>query len=97
MDRYYMLKDQVDYFLNTNQIIKVKDTEDPFYDPPEQIEVGISYIMLKPLVYMFDIVKNLPMYGSDNKIGSINIEIYPCDVNGNKIDDEELEEEVCDP
>ena len=58
-DRYYAFKDLVDHFLETNQIFKLSQDEDPFYDPPMQIEVGICYIILKPLVYLFDIMKNL--------------------------------------
>ena len=62
-----------------------------------QIEVGICYIILKPLVYLFDIMKNLSAFGPDSKIGSLNVEAFPCDQYGNKIDEDDLEDDLCDP
>jgi hypothetical protein len=72
-DRYYILKDKVDHFFATNQIVVDTQKTDPFWDPPQHIEAGIAYIMIKPIAYLFDIEKCLSVYGAETKIGSINV------------------------
>lgn len=53
--------------------------------------------MLKPIAYLFDIEKSLSIYGAEDKIGSLNIEIYPCNSEGTKIDEDDFEDDLLDP
>ena len=96
-DRFYIIRDQVEHFFETNQILVQTQQEDPFWDPPEQIEIGSGLLMMKPLAYLFDIEKKINVYGPEKEIGSINVEVFPCNTSGAKIDEDDMEDEFLDP
>jgi len=95
--RLDILKDKVDHFFKTNQIVVDKLEDDPFWDPPQHIEAGIAIVMLKPICYLFDIDKSVSIYGCEEKVGSMRIEIFPCNPEGTKVDEDDFEDDLLDP
>ncbi len=66
---------------------------DPFWDPPEPLLVGTSYLSLKNLGYTLENeleAKILSSEGADGARGVLSISYWPCDASGNGEPDEDL-------
>lgn len=66
---------------------------DPFWDPPEPLLVGTSYLSLKNLGYTLENeleAKILSSEGADGARGVLSISYWPCDASGHGEPDEEL-------
>eukprot|EP00741_Cyanophora_paradoxa_P000810 tig00000443_g781.t1 len=50
--------------------------ENPFWDPPEDTQIGRAHLFLEPLSYLFDIAETLPIVDHrGKKDGSIRVEV----------------------
>lgn len=43
-NRYYIVKDLFDEYLLTNVVPKLKEKDDPFWDPSEHSLIGTTYV-----------------------------------------------------
>lgn len=62
-NRYYIIKDMIEKYYETGVIPQMNQNEDPFWDPPEPLLIGKSFLTPKGLVYMFDNPADLPIIG----------------------------------
>jgi len=85
-NRYYMIKDQLDTFYNTKVLPAVEEATDPFWDPKEQILLGKSFCSLMTVAFKFKFTKTLKILGDNDVVGSIEVELIPCDEVGKELD-----------
>jgi hypothetical protein len=85
-NRLYMIRELLNEYFDTNELPDFNDKEeDSFWDPPEPILIGNSYLSLKSLSYMleFDLeVKIFTPEGSKGMRGLLNCRYAPCDAEG---------------
>lgn len=53
-NRYWIIKELINKFFETNDIPQLDNSEDPFWDPPEPELIGYTYYKLLPLAYLMD-------------------------------------------
>lgn len=102
-NRLYIIKDVLEEFFDTGtKPVLDKDT-DPFWDPPNPILIGQSFLQLEPLGYFIENnltnAKILTIDGAEGYKGEVSIGYMPCDKDGNEGEDympEELEVDELD-
>lgn len=68
---------------------------DPFWDPPEPVLIGKSYLQLKNLQYTLDCEGTPPIFTTATNIpggvaGQLTCSYWPCDIGGDGEPDDEL-------
>lgn len=53
-NRYYMIKDMADQYFETGVLPELQEKDDPFWDPPEPVLIGRTFLTTKALSYNFD-------------------------------------------
>lgn len=103
-NRIEMMREQLNSFFDTNEYPDIDDKDkDPFWDPPEPLLVGTSYLSLKNLGYMMDNelkAKILSSEGTEGQRGELTIKYWPCNAAGEDLDennDADMELMVDDP
>lgn len=71
--RYYMIKDRLDDFFETNEYVQEDNEQDPFWDPPEPILLGQGYLKLMSLAFLLDNPSELILVGDNGQIGTLNV------------------------
>ena len=90
-NRLFMIRELLEEFFDSNQMPQVDKDADPFWDPPNPILIGQSFMQLEPLSLMFEnnlLASILAIDGEGGRSGQIDIGFAPCNVNGET--DEEL-------
>ena len=73
--------------LATNGPRYIEPSQDPFWDPPEPVEIGKAYVFLKPLSNLVEIQQDFQVVdhkGTDQ--GTLHVEIQPQGMNGEDLD-----------
>ena len=88
-----MMRDHLNQYFEDGQIPDYSDKDkDPFWDPPEPLQVGTCYLQLKALGYMVENsmdAKILSSEGTQGMRGYLNLAYWPCAPNGvDEIDDD---------
>lgn len=91
-DRYFLIRDVLDEFFDTDQLPQVENDKDPFWDPEEPIDVGRCFLSFKPLSLLFDTEKTLRIYKETETVGTIHVKICPCSKAGDPLDEEEVQD-----
>lgn len=74
-----------------NDFTELPPEQDPFYEKQEPILLGQAFYMLEGLAYLMDNPRQIPIVATNNKIyGQIELNIVPCDEEGNEDIDEDL-------
>lgn len=95
-NRIYMIREILEQYFDSGVRPDLGINEDPFWDPPNPILIGQSFLQLEPLGIQFE--NNLEQAGilsidgQGGKNGILNIGYAPCTVNG-ETDEELLPEE----
>jgi kinesin family protein 1 len=72
MNRKYMMQDHYQKFLDGEEfILRLRKEEDPFWEPPEDLFIGLSNFFLQSLIYCMDFEDKA--YISDYKVRQENI------------------------
>ena len=69
-------------------VLRLKKEDDPFWEPVEDLFIGLGNFFLQNLSYRMDFEDKC--YISDYKgqeIGTLNVNITPCDEHGNALDE----------
>lgn len=67
MNRKYMMQDHYQKFLDGEEfILRLRKEEDPFWEPPEDLFIGLSNFFLQSLIYCMDFEDKA--YISDYKV-----------------------------
>jgi len=86
MDRLYMMRENLNEFFETGELPDFNDQDnDAFWDPPEPLCIGTSYLSLKMLGYTLENeleAKILSSEGASGARGEISVKYWPCDEEG---------------
>lgn len=93
-NRLIMMRENLNTFFDTGAIPDFSDKDkDSFWDPPEPLLIGTSYLSLKNLGYTLENeleAKILSSEGAEGARGLLSIKYWPCDSKGTGEPDEEL-------
>jgi len=85
-DRLQMMRELLNDYFDTNQIPDFSNKDhDPFWDPPQPLQIGVSFLSLKMLAYCFENEAEVKIFSSEGTQavrGQINLAYYPCDESG---------------
>lgn len=91
-NRYYLIKDILENYFETNELPILSKEQDPFWDPPEPHLIGQSFLKLMSLAYILDYSCELAIVGEKGSCGSLNVKVVPTDEKGEKNLSSEMEE-----
>lgn len=95
-NRLFMIRELLEEFFDSGNLPKLNKAEDPFWDPPNPILIGQSFLQLEPLGIQFEnnleTAGILSIDGQGGKNGILNIGYAPCTVNGEVDEDLQPEE-----
>ena len=81
-----MMRDHLNQYFEDGVIQNYSDKEkDPFWDPPEPLLIGTSYLSLKNLGYMLNNdldAKILSSEGAQGVRGNLMVKYWPCAADG---------------
>ncbi|EGR27134.1 kinesin motor domain protein [Ichthyophthirius multifiliis] len=92
-ERYYLIKDLLEKYFETNELPALNSQNDPFYDPPEAHIIGSGYFKLLYLAYFMDSQIDLSLVGENGQCGTLSVSLIPCNETGDKNLAEEMENE----
>lgn len=84
-NRLLMMRDLLSKFFDEGTLPALALDKDPFWDPPEPLLVGISYLSLKNLGYMLNNdldAKILSSEGDKGVRGKLMVKYWPCAADG---------------
>ena len=87
-----MMRDLVNEYFDTGDLPKLTRDEDPYWDPPEPLLIGQSFMSLKNLGYLIENEiesKILSSEGSSGVRGVLSVKYFPSDDTGRQEPDEE--------
>lgn len=88
-DRQYLIREMLDKYFETESLEKPQKEHDPFWDPEEPIDIGRSFISLKPISLLFDVSRTLKIYFETEVIGTVEVKLTPCDHFGQALSSED--------
>ena len=95
-NRLFMIRELLEEFFDSGSLPKLNKAEDPFWDPPNPILIGQSFLQLEPLGIQFEnnleTAGILSIDGQGGKNGILNIGYAPCTVNGETEEDAQPDE-----
>jgi hypothetical protein len=91
-DRFSMIQEQMNHFLEYNELMYEKQDDDPFWDPPGLIFYGEAVAKIKDIIYRFEMGRSLKLTSYEGEVGTLEFKMEPCDETGNQIDEDELDE-----
>jgi len=81
-----MIRDVINKYYEMEELPDFNDKDyDPFWDPPEPLLVGVSYISLHNLLFCIENELNALIFSSEGQEGSrgeLSIKYFPCDAEG---------------
>ena len=80
-----MMRDLVNEYFDTGDLPKLTRDEDPYWDPPEPLLIGQSFMSLKNLGYLIENEiesKILSSEGSSGVRGVLSVKYFPSDGTG---------------
>lgn len=92
-----MIREILEQYFDTGDLPKLDKNEDPFWDPPNPILIGQSYLSLGALGFVCDSnleASILSIDGTAGRNGTLNISYCPCDADGKDYDEDEIPEEL---
>jgi hypothetical protein len=87
--RYFIIKEILEKFYESNKVLELTQDQDPFWDPPEHQKVGEGFLKLMSLAYLMDNPNELILVGDDGKSGLLNVDLVPCDYKGRPLEAED--------
>lgn len=94
-NRIFLIRDVLDEYFDSGEMPQLSNENDPFWDPPNPILIGQSFIQLEPLGLQFENFLDatiLSIDGAGGSQGTLTIGYAPCTVDG-ITDEEDLPEE----
>ena len=91
-----MMRGQLNEYIDTMQMPDFSNKEtDPFWDPPEPVLIGKSYLQLKNLGYTLEADEQLKIFTTatnrpGGECGMIKCSYWPCDISGEGEPDDDL-------
>lgn len=93
-NRLFMIREILEEFFDDGQLPQLAKEEDPFWDPPNPILIGQSFLQLEPLSLMFENsleASILSIDGAGGKQGILSVGYAPCTQEGD-IDEDNIPE-----
>jgi hypothetical protein len=86
-NRYYIIKDVLEKYYETNTLPAMNNINDPFWDPPEAHLIGQGFLSLQSLGYLIDNPAELSLVGDTGECGKIVCNLVPLDESGEPLGD----------
>ncbi|CAK8695890.1 unnamed protein product [Clavelina lepadiformis] len=95
MNRRYMIQELYQKYIDGDEGYKnIKQDDDPFYDPTEDVMVGSANVFLQSLSYALDFDDKLVITDyKGQEEGSLYVTVTPCTANGQSLDEDSFIEE----
>lgn len=71
--RYFMIKEMLDDYFESNEYPEITREEDPFWDPPEPQVVGQGFLKLLSIAYLLDNPTQLILVGDNGQTGQLSV------------------------
>lgn len=84
-NRIFMIREILDQYFDSGALPQLDRNEDPFWDPPNPILIGQSYLSLGALGFVCDSELDaaiLSIDGTAGKNGALRVKYDPCDADG---------------
>jgi hypothetical protein len=91
-DRFSMIQEQMNHFLEYNELLYEKQEDDPFWDPPGLIFYGEAVAKIKDIIYRFEVGRALKLTSYEGEVGTLEFHMEPCDETGNPMDQDDLDD-----
>lgn len=94
-NRLYMIREILEEFFDSGELPNTDKNEDPFWDPPNPLLIGQSFLQLEPLGLRFENTLDaviLSIDGQGGKSGQLTIGYKPCNEEGD-VDEDKLSDE----
>lgn len=91
-NRIFMIREILDQFFDSGVLPELNKNEDPFWDPPNPILIGQSYLSLGALGFVCDSELDagiLSIDGTAGRNGTIRVAYDPCDADGRSFNQDE--------
>lgn len=72
-NRYFMIKDLLEKYYETNELPKVDQEDDPFWDPPVAHTLAQAHLLMVPIGHLLDIDVDLPLINETGSIGTLKV------------------------
>lgn len=95
-NRLILFREEFDHFQKTHTS-KLTGKSDPFYDEKEYLLVAKGVIMLKNVLYRFDVSPKVGLISTDGTIAFINAKVSCVNENGLGVDEKEMQKIVKSP
>jgi hypothetical protein len=95
-NRMFVIRDILDDYFDSGEKPALDHDTDPFWDPPNPILIGQSFIQLEPLGLQFENFLDATILSIDGQGGSqgfLTVGYAPCTIDGNT-DEDELPEDL---
>lgn len=81
-ERYHQVKYLWERYLETNELPSLSPEEDPFYDPPIELQIGSGFLTTLSLAHLLDNETELALVHDNGECGSILVNLIPTDETG---------------
>lgn len=94
--RLFIIRDILNDFFDTGEKPVFDKESDPFWDPPNSILIGQSFIQLQPLAFAMEncldaMILSIDGEGAAN--GMLSIGYEPCEADGSALDEDNIPDE----
>ncbi|CAD8078169.1 unnamed protein product [Paramecium primaurelia] len=96
-NRYYIIKDLLERYFESNQLLSLPKDQDPFWDPPEARVIGSGFLKLQALAYLMDNPCDLTLVGEHFQCGTLKVNLIPTDETGQRNLSEDIEDGIEPP
>lgn len=92
-NRYFIIKDLLESYFESNEIKTPENSVDPFWDPMEPQLIGQGFLKMMSLAYLLDNPTDLVLVGDNGQAGKLSAALVPCCEDGDDLDLDELSDE----
>ena len=75
-NRYFLIKDLLESYYESNSPPPKNNPADPFWDPPEPSVIGQGFISLESLAYLLDNPAEIPIVGDNGSVGKLKVSVW---------------------
>mmetsp|Transcript_39918 Transcript_39918/g.35626 ORF Transcript_39918/g.35626 Transcript_39918/m.35626 type:complete len:288 (+) Transcript_39918:1810-2673(+) len=86
-NRYFLIKDLLESYYESNSPPPKNNPADPFWDPPEPSVIGQGFISLESLAYLLDNPAEIPIVGDNGSVGKLKVDVIPINESGEPLGD----------
>lgn len=84
------LQEMYQRYLDGDDLSRIKDEDDPFWEPPEDVLIGTANVFLQSLAFCLDFDDKLPVIDYKGlEEGLLYVTLAPCNQHGRQLSEED--------